>query len=89
MGSSMKKIIGITGGIGSGKSTVLDLLEKNFSAYIIKADDVAKQLMEPGGKAFIEVVDFFGEEILLPDGTIDRKKLARSEERRVGKECRL
>ena len=54
----------------------LDLLEKNFSAYIIKADDVAKQLMEPGGKAFIEVVDFFGEEILLPDGTIDRKKLA-------------
>ena len=72
----MKKIIGITGGIGSGKSTVLDLLEKNFSAYIIKADDVAKQLMEPGGKAFIEVVDFFGEEILLPDGTIDRKKLA-------------
>ena len=38
----MKKIIGITGGIGSGKSTVLDLLEKNFSAYIIKADDVAK-----------------------------------------------
>lgn len=72
----MKKIIGITGGIGSGKSTVLDLLEKNFSAYIIKADDVAKQLMEPGGKAFTEVVDFFGEEILLPDGTIDRKKLA-------------
>ena len=46
----MKKIIGITGGIGSGKSTVLDLLEKNFSAYIIKADDVAKQLMEPGGR---------------------------------------
>lgn len=42
----MKKIIGITGGIGSGKSTVLDLLEKNFSAYIIKADDVAKQLMD-------------------------------------------
>lgn len=76
MGSNMKKIIGITGGIGSGKSTVLDLLEKNFSAYIIKADDVAKQLREPGGKAFIEVVDFFGEEILLPDGTIDRKKLA-------------
>ena len=37
---------------------------------------MAKQLMEPGGKAFIEVVDFFGEEILLPDGTIDRKKLA-------------
>ena len=71
----MKKIIGITGGIGSGKSTVLDLLEKNFSAYIIKADDVAKQLMEPGGKVFIEVVDFFGEEILLPTARLTEKSL--------------
>lgn len=72
----MKKIIGITGGIGSGKSTVLDLLEKNFSAYIIKADDVAKELMEPGKEAYLKTVEFFGEEILMPDKNIDRKKLA-------------
>ena len=70
------KVIGITGGVGCGKSTVLKLLKENFNAYIIMADDVAKELMLPGEKAFLQVVEMFGEGILLPDGTIDRAKLA-------------
>ena len=44
----MKRIIGITGGIGSGKSQVLNILKKDFGARIIQADEVAHCLMEPG-----------------------------------------
>lgn len=70
------RIIGITGGVGSGKTTVLDLLEKNFNAFIIKADTVAKDTMEPGHAGYNKVLEFFGEEILDHDKNIDRAKLA-------------
>lgn len=69
-------VIGITGGVGAGKSTVLDLLKKNFNCEIIMADAVAKDLMEPGQKGYQKVVEVFGEDILLADKEIDRKKLA-------------
>ena len=58
-------VIGVTGGVGAGKSTVLMILEKNYNAKIIMADDVAKELMEPGGASYEAVVDAFGEEILV------------------------
>ena len=58
-------VIGVTGGVGAGKSTVLMILKENYNAKIIMADDVAKELMEPGGASYEAVVDAFGEEILV------------------------
>ncbi|TYQ13334.1 UNVERIFIED_CONTAM: dephospho-CoA kinase [Acetivibrio alkalicellulosi] len=69
------RVIGITGGIGSGKSTVSKILS-GFGAKVIEADEIAKGIMVKGEKAFSEVVDYFGDQILDLSGQIDRKKLA-------------
>ncbi len=71
----MKKILGITGGIGAGKSCVANLFAK-LGATVVDADKIAREILEPNGKAFPLVVEHFGEEILTPDRTINRKKLA-------------
>ena len=71
-----KKIIGVTGGVGAGKSRVLDILKMEFGAHIIQADEVAKRLMEPGNACYKKVVEFLGESILNPDGTINRPAMA-------------
>ena len=65
-------VIGVTGGIGSGKSAVLDILEKQYSCVILRTDDLAKELMQPGGACFARLVEAFGEKILLPDGNLDK-----------------
>lgn len=70
------KVIGLTGGIGSGKSVVAKILKDEYDAYILDTDSIAKQQMEPGGESYRLVVDCFGKEILAPDGTINRPKLA-------------
>lgn len=70
------KVIGITGGVGAGKSTVLTILENNYKCRIIMADDVAKNITLPGGPAYGPVVARFGIEILDTDGEIDRRILA-------------
>ncbi len=70
------KVIGVTGGAGSGKSEVLHLLENEFGAHVIMADDVARKLSEKGGASYDAVVGYFGTDILDSDGKIDRKKLA-------------
>jgi dephospho-CoA kinase len=67
--------VGLTGGIGSGKSAVADLLVAR-GAVLIDADQVARDVVAPGGPAYQPLVDRFGQEILAPDGTIDRKALA-------------
>ena len=67
-------LIGLTGGIASGKTTVAELL-KQRGATIIDADRIGHEVMAPGGPAYDEVVERFGNEILGPDGTVDRKKL--------------
>lgn len=54
------KIIGITGGIGAGKSAVLDYLKERYGAYIIQADQVGHALMEPKGSCFLPVVKLLG-----------------------------
>ena len=69
------KIIGITGGVGSGKSRVLSYMETKYRAVICQADQVAWKLQEPGTKCYREIVGHYGEEILNDDQTIDRKKL--------------
>lgn len=71
------KVIGITGGVGSGKSVVMDILQKEYGAQIILADLVAHDLMEPGQQNYIDIVEAFGEEILTKDKTIDRPALAK------------
>jgi len=68
-------VVGLTGGIGSGKSAVADLLVER-GAVLIDADQVARDVVAPGGPAYQPLVDRFGREILHEDGTIDRKALA-------------
>jgi len=116
--------IGLTGGIGSGKSAASAILA-DLGATVIDADKVGHEAYAPGTRCWQDLVDAFGREIVGPDGAIDRKKLGaivfsdplelkklnsivhpriaedinerirylrsrglRSEERRVGKECR-
>lgn len=69
------KIVGLTGGIASGKSTVSRFLAA-AGARIIDADALARQVVEPGRPAFQAVVERFGADILKGDGTIDRDRLA-------------
>ncbi len=68
-------VIGLTGGIASGKSTVAAMLAAR-GAIIIDADQLARQVVEPGQPALAELVARFGAAILAPDGTLDRKRLA-------------
>jgi dephospho-CoA kinase len=68
------KLIGITGGIGSGKSTVGDMLA-GLGYTVIDSDRVAHELTSPGSKVLAEIVEHFGTEVLHPDGGLDRKKL--------------
>lgn len=71
------KVLGITGGVGAGKSTILDYLNRRYHARIIEADKVAHFLMEPGQTVYYKVVEAFGSGILRGDQTIDRQKLGR------------
>lgn len=77
--------IGLTGGIGSGKSTVAKMFKK-YDIPVIDADDIAREVVEPYNEAWEKIVEFFGEEILLPDKTVNRQKLGsiifRSEKKR-------
>ncbi|MBO4837748.1 MAG: dephospho-CoA kinase [Lachnospiraceae bacterium] len=70
-----KLVIGLTGGVGAGKSTVLRLLKKEYGALVLEADVICKKLMEPGGPAYDRIVEVFGPEILQPSGEIDRLKM--------------
>ena len=67
--------VGLTGGIGAGKSTVADLLVER-GAVLIDADRIAREVVVPGGPAYQPLVDRFGPGIVAPDGTIDRPALA-------------
>ena len=67
--------VGLTGGLGSGKSTVAAML-RELGAYTIEADAVGRTLMEPGQAIFKEVVQHFGSGIVKDDGTLDRRMLA-------------
>jgi dephospho-CoA kinase len=68
-------IVGLTGGIACGKSTVSDMLHK-YGAIIIDADVIARQVVEPGHPALQQITSHFGEGILTAERTLDRKKLA-------------
>jgi dephospho-CoA kinase len=68
-------LVGLTGGIGSGKSTVAELLAER-GAVVIDADDLARRAVAPGTSGFDRVVETFGSDILGPGGGIDRATLA-------------
>lgn len=70
------KIIGLTGGFGSGKSTVSQFLAE-LGAAVIDADEVGHEISRPGTEAWREVVGAFGQAIIGTDGTIDRRKLGK------------
>lgn len=70
-------IIGLTGGVGSGKTRILNLLKRDYGAEVILADETAHELMEPGKEGFLAVTKALGKRILGPDGSIDRQVLAR------------
>lgn len=69
-------VIGITGGVGAGKSSVLSTLEEHCNCRIILADDVGNKVKEPGQKCYDEIVRLLGKEILKEDLTIDKIKMA-------------
>jgi dephospho-CoA kinase len=68
-------IVGLTGGIGSGKSTVAEALASRGMA-VVDADAISREIVDPGGAAYQAVVDRFGPAIVLDDGSIDRPALA-------------
>ncbi len=71
------KVIGITGGVGAGKSEILKYLKEKHHAMVVEADKVGHLLMEPGGACYYSIVEKFGSSILNGDQTINRGKLAK------------
>lgn len=69
-------IIGITGGIGTGKSTVLNVLKERYGFIIFEADKIAKEIMKKGCLAYNRIVRHFGKDILAESGEIDNKKMS-------------
>jgi dephospho-CoA kinase len=76
LGGYIVKIIGLTGGIASGKSIVAGILEK-MGAVVIDADQLAREVVKPGTGPYQSIIETFGEKVLQPDGTLDRKALGR------------
>lgn len=70
------RLIGITGGIGAGKSEILSYIEKHYRCRITLADEVAHQVREPGSGCFDKLAGLLGKDVLTPEGTIDRGRMA-------------
>lgn len=74
-GKGAPLLVGVTGGIACGKTTVSAMLEK-LGVPLIDFDLIARQVVEPGTEALAKIVDYFGKQVLLPDGRLDRKMLS-------------
>lgn len=70
------KVIGVTGTSGVGKTTVCEILNKKFNAFIIDADEVARELSKKGNMYLQAIAEYFGEDILDTNGNLKRKELA-------------
>lgn len=70
------KIIGVTGGVGSGKSQILQAIESRYTCRVLLADDIANRLKEPGQPCYGPMLDLFGADVLEEDGTISKRILA-------------
>ncbi len=71
------RVLGITGGVGSGKSEVLRYLEDEYGAYVCQMDETAKELQRSGTDCFRQIVAHFGERVVGSDGELDRAELGR------------
>ncbi|CAE6893187.1 Catalyzes the phosphorylation of the 3'-hydroxyl group of dephosphocoenzyme A to form coenzyme A [Vibrio sp. B1REV9] len=71
----MTFVIGLTGGIASGKTTVANLFKQQFSIDIVDADIVAREVVEPGTPGLNAIIHHFGQDIVRSDQTLDRSKL--------------
>ena len=71
----MTAFVGLTGGIAAGKSAVGRLF-RQLGVGVVDADEVAREVVERGSEGLAEIVDAFGSEVLAPDGSLDRKRLA-------------
>jgi len=71
---AMKPVVGLTGGIASGKTTVSQMFA-DLGIPVIDADDLAREVVEPGTPGLAQIVDEFGEDVLDDDGRLDRKKV--------------
>ena len=67
--------VGLTGGLGSGKSTVAGIFEE-LGAAVVSADQLGRQLMQPGEPVYTAIVETFGKAVVRGDGSLDRKALA-------------
>ena len=74
-GEGQPVLLGVTGGIASGKSTVSDMLT-DLGSPLIDFDLIARQVVEPGTPGLAKIVDYFGRQVLAEDGTLDRKKMS-------------
>lgn len=70
------KIIGITGGVGAGKSEILSYIKKHYFCEIYLADQVAHEVEKKGTSCYYQLVELLGEDILAPEGEIDKKQMA-------------
>lgn len=70
------RVIGITGGVGAGKSVVLNHLKKNYPCEILVADDIGNDVKMPGGRCYEAFIELVGEDIVREDGIIDKAKAA-------------
>jgi dephospho-CoA kinase len=68
--------VGLTGGLGSGKSTVAGLFAAH-GAQVLQSDTIGRELMEPGQEVYAKIAAHFGDSVVLPDGRLDRSTLAR------------
>jgi len=75
-GQDNRLVVGVTGGIASGKSTVSSMLEE-LGSPMIDFDVLAREVVEPGQRGYNEIVDYFGRQVLQEDGTLDRKALSK------------
>ena len=66
--------VGLTGGLGSGKSTVAGYL-RDLGAEVIESDELGRSLMEPGQQVYAQIVSAFGPEVVNPDGRLNRVRL--------------
>jgi len=71
----LMKLLGLTGGIGMGKSTAAEFL-RTRGAQIVDTDELARQLVQPGQPALTEIQTEFGKKVIAPDGQLRRKELA-------------
>ena len=76
MRQNSPKFIGITGGIGAGKTEILSYIRKHYKCEIYLADSIAHEVKEPGNDCYRELVALLGEDITGPDGRIDKSRMA-------------